>query len=116
MAALTFASTLRSDGSLTIPRQAVEELGIHPGDEVCVRVESKTENNGNSEPTALALAIASMINRTPEQVAKDRASLMAMTSPARPLPPGKTLADVICGQWPGYETDEQIYAALEELS
>lgn len=30
--------------------------------------------------------------------------------------PGKTLADVVCGQWPGDETDEQIEAALAELS
>ncbi len=42
MAAVTFASKLNDDGSLTMPRKAVEELGIHPGEEVQVRVEVTT--------------------------------------------------------------------------
>lgn len=39
MAEVTFASKLKNDGSLTIPSEAVDELGLHPGDEVKVRVE-----------------------------------------------------------------------------
>jgi bifunctional DNA-binding transcriptional regulator/antitoxin component of YhaV-PrlF toxin-antitoxin module len=38
MTAISFASKLNDDGSLTIPSEAVEELGLHPGDEVQVRV------------------------------------------------------------------------------
>lgn len=40
MATVTFASKLKEDGSLTIPREAVEELGLHPGDEIQLRVEA----------------------------------------------------------------------------
>ncbi len=46
MAAVTFASKLKDDGSLTIPKEAIEELGIHPGDEVQVRIEAT--NGANS--------------------------------------------------------------------
>ena len=40
MAAIIFASKLNNDDSLTIPRRAIEELGLHPGDEVQVSVEA----------------------------------------------------------------------------
>lgn len=39
MTTVTFASKLTKDGSLSIPQQAVEELGLRPGDEVQVNVE-----------------------------------------------------------------------------
>ena len=55
-------------------------------------------------------------NRTPEQILVDREAAMKYLKPARPLPPGKTLDDVVCGTWPGDETDEEINRALEELS
>jgi len=68
------------------------------------------------EESALDRALAAMRNRTPEQIAEMRERVLAATRPPRSLPPGKTLADVIVGKWPGNETDEQIQAALEELS
>jgi bifunctional DNA-binding transcriptional regulator/antitoxin component of YhaV-PrlF toxin-antitoxin module len=40
MAGITFASKLREDGSFTIPQEAVETLGLHPGDEITVRIET----------------------------------------------------------------------------
>lgn len=40
MAAMTFASKLKEDGSFTIPQEAVESLGLHPGDEIQVRIET----------------------------------------------------------------------------
>lgn len=55
-------------------------------------------------------------NRTPEQKLADREVAMKYLKPARPLPPGKTLDDVVCGTWPGDETDEEVNRALEELS
>lgn len=55
-------------------------------------------------------------HRTPEEVAADRAAILAVSRPARPLPPGKTLSDMVEGTWPGDETDEQIDHALRELS
>ena len=67
-------------------------------------------------PDALSEAIRAWINRTPDEKQAAREEIMKTARKARPLPPGKTLDDVVCGQWPGDETDEQIYEALEELS
>ena len=36
--------------------------------------------------------------------------------PRRLPPPGKTAMEMIVGQWPGDETDEEIQKALEDLS
>ena len=55
-------------------------------------------------------------NRSLAQIEQDRADLLARSPKPRPLPPGKTLEDVIVGQWPGDETDEEIMTALAELS
>ena len=74
--------------------------------------EGGEDTGGNT----LEHAVAAMQNRTPEQIAATRARILALTPPPRPLPPGKTLEDVIVGKWPGDETDEQIQAALDELS
>ena len=54
--------------------------------------------------------------RTPEEIAAARAEIDATSRPARPLPPGKTIHDMVEGTWPGDETDEQINHALRELS
>ena len=54
--------------------------------------------------------------RTPEQILADREDLMRTARLGRPLPPGKTILDVVVGAWPGDETDEQILEALERLS
>ena len=40
MAAMTFESKLKEDGSFLIPNEAVETLGLHPGDEIKVRIET----------------------------------------------------------------------------
>ena len=40
MAGITFASRLKLDGSVTVPVDAVETLGLRPGDSVRVRVEA----------------------------------------------------------------------------
>lgn len=40
MVAITFELKMGENGTLTIPVEAVEQLGIHPGDEVRVRVEA----------------------------------------------------------------------------
>ena len=99
-----------------MPKHAVEEFGIHPGDEVRVRVEAPMENGDCTQSTMLARARYAMTHRTPEQIAEAQARAMETYQPLRPVPPGKTLADVVSGQWPGDETDEQIETALRELS
>ncbi len=57
-----------------------------------------------------------LANRTPEEIAETRRRIYAMSPEPRELPPGKTLEDVIVGQWPGDETDEEISEALRDLS
>lgn len=60
--------------------------------------------------------IERITNRSPEELRANWEHILSVSPPPRPLPPGKTLADVLAGQWPGDETDEEILAALEELS
>jgi hypothetical protein len=64
----------------------------------------------------LAEALQRARERTPEQLQADRADVLAGVRKGTPLPPGKTLDDMVRGKWPGDETDEQIRSALEELS
>jgi hypothetical protein len=70
----------------------------------------------DEDPQALKNAIARLTSRTPEEIEAARARLFAQSRPPRPLPEGKTFLDVVCGQWPGDETDEEVYAALAKLS
>ena len=116
MAAVMFASKLKNDGSLTMPKQAVEELGIQPGDDVQVRVEAANNVGAPTLTTPLARARYEMAHRTPEQIAEAQARAMELYQPVRAVPPGKTVADVVSGQWPGDETDDEIDNALRELS
>jgi len=57
-----------------------------------------------------------LMGRTPDEIARVRARVLASSPEPRPLPPGKTLEDVIVGEWPGDETDDEIDAALKDLS
>lgn len=70
----------------------------------------------DTDPDALEKAVARLLNRTPQEVEAARARLFKASRPPRPLPEGKTLEDVLAGQWPGDETDEQVYEALRKLS
>ena len=70
----------------------------------------------DARPDALAEAIQRLTSRTPAEIDVDRARILALTEEPRPLPEGKTLADVVVGQWPGDETDEEMRELLEELS
>ena len=67
-------------------------------------------------PTAQEKAILRWTSRTEEQILADREAVLKTSRKARPLPEGKTLDDVVCGLWPGDETDEEINKWLEELS
>jgi hypothetical protein len=64
----------------------------------------------------LSVAIRRFLNRTPEEIQAARERILANSQPPRPLPEGKTLEDVVCGTWPGDETDEEILDMLERLS
>ncbi|MDX2045015.1 MAG: hypothetical protein SF097_27635 [Acidobacteriota bacterium] len=74
------------------------------------------DNDDDTDPDALAKAMASLLNRTPEEIEQARERIFAASRPPRPLPEGKTLEDVLRGQWPGDETDEQVFEALRKLS
>jgi hypothetical protein len=50
------------------------------------------------EETALEKAVATMKKRTPEEVAEARKRVLEASRPARLLPPGKTLEDVVAGE------------------
>lgn len=74
------------------------------------------EPDEDTDPQALEKAIAELLNRRPEEIQATRNQILAMSRPPRPLPEGKSLIDVISGQWPGTESDEEVYAALAKLS
>jgi hypothetical protein len=78
--------------------------------------ESSTGASESSEADPLNSAIARMTNRSAGERAAARAHALTTYQPRRPLPPGKTFSEVVGGQWPGDETDEQVNTALEELS
>lgn len=61
-------------------------------------------------------ALTHLVSRSPEEVAEARERALQKYLPDRPLPRGKTFAEVLSGRWPGDGTNEQIVAALDELS
>jgi hypothetical protein len=61
-------------------------------------------------------ALKRATQRSPEEIEADRLEILKTARPARPLPAGKTLCDVVQGTWPGTETDEEIHDMLEKLS
>lgn len=69
---------------------------------------AKAVQGAGGENTPLGRSVKEMLSRTPEQVREARARLFATARPARPLPPGKTLEDVVVGKWPGDETDHEV--------
>jgi len=79
-------------------------------------VEDSDLGNLSPERDYLAEAVGRARERTAEQMLADRADVLAGVRKGAPLPPGKSLDDVVRGKWPGDETDEQIRAALEVLS
>lgn len=74
------------------------------------------QEDEDTDPDALARAIAKMTSRTPEEIAAAQQRAIQASRPPRPLPEGKTLLDVIGGRWPGDETDEEVFEALRRLS
>lgn len=116
MESATFEAKLSKDGSLALPQRVVAELGIHPGDEIHVHVEAVNGNIVSMGQTMLWQAKLAMTQRTPAQIEKAQNQAIANFQPRRTVPFGKTLSDVVSGQWPGDETDEQIEIALRELS
>ncbi|MGH9835367.1 MAG: hypothetical protein ACREBD_17770 [Blastocatellia bacterium] len=80
------------------------------------KINGRSNEDLDEDPYALEHAIAKLLSRTPEEVEQARERILQASRPPRPLPEGKTLYDVICGQWPGDETDEEVFEALKRLS
>jgi len=78
--------------------------------------ESAIEQSIDPLVSSLAGEVARIANCTPEERRAERERLSKSIRKGRPLPEGATLNDVLVGQWPGEETDEQIREALERLS
>ena len=55
MSAVTFASKLKKDGSLVMPKEVAEQLGLHPGDQVQVWVEVANGATPIKEPDQEAI-------------------------------------------------------------
>jgi hypothetical protein len=69
------------------------------------------------ENDPLEKALALLRQRTPaEALAAQTTARAALVPPVHALPQGKTLGQTLEGHWPGEETDEQVYAALQKLS
>ncbi len=69
-----------------------------------------------NDPDALARDVAAMTSRTEEEKAAARARAIAVLQPRTAPPPGTNGMQLVYGQWPGDETDEQVQAALDKLS
>jgi hypothetical protein len=61
-------------------------------------------------------AVARATSRTTDEIAAARERLMQASPHPRELPDGMSLEDVLVGRWPGDESDEQIFEALQKLS
>ena len=79
-------------------------------------VEIRDLNGAATQRDYLDEAVRAALARSPEQILADHAEVLAGSRKPTALPPGKTLDDMVMGKWPGDETDEEIRAALEELS
>lgn len=70
----------------------------------------------DSAETVLSKSVRTLQERTPEERLLMRNRILAASRLARPLPPGKTLEDVVVGTWPGHESESEVTRALDELS
>jgi hypothetical protein len=112
--------------SFPLPSDAVAKLRARAADRglaleaylrlVTERAAEAPEPDADGPAGRLEHELAWLTGRSAEDVAEARRRLLALSPPARPIPEGKTLSDVVEGQWPGDETDEQVRAALERLS
>ena len=66
--------------------------------------------------SSLAEAIERAVSRTPEQILASREAILISSPKPREIPAGQTLEDLVAGQWPGQESDEEIEEALKRLS
>lgn len=105
--------------------KTLKELAARNGQDVAdyagalLERDMKKEKNlfeEDEDPHALERATERMKNRTPEDIEAAQRLAIEQYKPENLLPEGKTIFDVLCGKWPGEETDEEVALALERLS
>jgi|SRR6266446_4327147 len=85
--------------------------------ETYLRDVAEREARGDSEaPDMLSPGLAWLKRRGPEEVHAARERILGDSPPARAVPAGKSVLDVMEGKWPGTETDAEIRAALDRIS
>lgn len=67
-------------------------------------------------PEMLTQEIEWMTDRSPEDVRAARERILGTSPPAREIPEGKTIVDMVVGKWPGTETNAEIQEALDRIS
>ena len=74
------------------------------------------DDEADKDVFSLDAGIARLNGRTPDEILTARNRMLSEASEPLPFPAGKTFAEVIMGQWPGDESDDEIAAALRALS
>jgi predicted DNA-binding protein len=95
-------------------REKAREVGLSLEDYLEEIAEAEANRGGPND--RLQQEIAWLTSRTPEEIEETRRQLIARSRAPTPIPDGMTLSDMVEGKWPGDETDEQVYEALEKLS
>ncbi len=96
----------------TAARLRAEAEGMGLG--LDIYITQLVEHSGHSSP--LDRAMQTLRGRTADARSALRAEVLAGSRSARPLPPGKTLEELVVGTWPGDESDSTVNEALKELS
>lgn len=89
----------------------IEEVSLPDGSKV--EFEPRVIEEARTREESLQAYLKWLHGRTPEEIEETRRRAYALSPPTTPLPPGKTLSDMVEGKWPGGETDEQVHEALE---
>jgi hypothetical protein len=85
--------------------------------EAYLRHLAEREAGGNGEtPDMLDRGLEWLTSRGADEVRAARQRILGASPPARDLPAGKSLLDVVVGSWPGTETDAAIREALDRIS
>jgi hypothetical protein len=74
------------------------------------------EARGDAAADMLGQGLEWLAGRGSEEVRAARDRILHGSPPPRDVPAGKTVLDVLEGNWPGAETDAEIRAALDRIS
>ena len=82
MTAIAFAAQLTADGSLTVPKEMVANLGLQPGNTLQLQIEAiragEIQTTQQQNQTPLERAVYEMTHRTPEQLAQAQQRAMEL--------------------------------------